>query len=178
MHVSLSVSFMSCLDVLLVLLFLLDSTRASLYLFFFFFQAEDGIRDLIVTGVQTCALPILIALKLAAGLVTGAFAGRWRFAGLHDAMSIVRSALLAGGAGLLVLHWLQLVETSLRLVGADTSTYLVLSCGARLGSRWLHERARRAAAGREAGHRRTVIVGAGEGGAAGIKNIQASPRPG
>src|SRR5204862_659421 len=27
---------------------------------FFFFQAEDGIRDLYVTGVQTCALPILI----------------------------------------------------------------------------------------------------------------------
>src|SRR2546427_5371042 len=26
--------------------------------FFFFFQAEDGIRDLTVTGVQTCALPI------------------------------------------------------------------------------------------------------------------------
>src|SRR5690349_4180942 len=30
--------------------------------FFFFFQAEDGIRDLYVTGVQTCALPILIWL--------------------------------------------------------------------------------------------------------------------
>src|SRR5206468_7749870 len=29
------------------------------FLLFFFFQAEDGIRDLIVTGVQTCALPIL-----------------------------------------------------------------------------------------------------------------------
>src|SRR2546421_9659033 len=28
---------------------------------FFFFQAEDGIRDLIVTGVQTCALPISLA---------------------------------------------------------------------------------------------------------------------
>src|SRR5216683_8306703 len=28
--------------------------------FFFFFQAEDGIRDLIVTGVQTCALPIFV----------------------------------------------------------------------------------------------------------------------
>src|SRR6266403_3243067 len=26
--------------------------------FYFFFQAEDGIRDLYVTGVQTCALPI------------------------------------------------------------------------------------------------------------------------
>src|SRR2546430_13592481 len=31
----------------------------------FFFQAEDGIRDLTVTGVQTCALPIChIALRL------------------------------------------------------------------------------------------------------------------
>src|SRR5437016_7612967 len=27
-------------------------------IFFFFFQAEDGIRDWSVTGVQTCALPI------------------------------------------------------------------------------------------------------------------------
>src|SRR5438552_4416059 len=27
---------------------------------FFFFQAEDGIRDDLVTGVQTCALPILL----------------------------------------------------------------------------------------------------------------------
>src|SRR5437868_7923695 len=33
--------------------------------FIFFFQAEDGIRDRNVTGVQTCALPILILLLLA-----------------------------------------------------------------------------------------------------------------
>src|SRR5207248_5743055 len=30
----------------------------SFSVFFFFFQAEDGIRDRTVTGVQTCALPI------------------------------------------------------------------------------------------------------------------------
>src|SRR2546427_7633924 len=36
------------------------------YYFFFFFQAEDGIRDLTVTGVQTCALPILAAATGAA----------------------------------------------------------------------------------------------------------------
>src|SRR2546430_523694 len=29
--------------------------------YFFFFQAEDGIRDLTVTGVQTCALPIYLS---------------------------------------------------------------------------------------------------------------------
>src|SRR3989449_8926516 len=32
----------------------------SYIFFFFFFQAEDGIRDVAVTGVQTCALPIFI----------------------------------------------------------------------------------------------------------------------
>src|SRR2546425_2069989 len=31
--------------------------------FFFFFQAEDGIRDKLVTGVQTCALPISSSLQ-------------------------------------------------------------------------------------------------------------------
>src|SRR5437773_12464535 len=31
--------------------------------FFFFFQAEDGIRDRDVTGVQTCALPIYRGLR-------------------------------------------------------------------------------------------------------------------
>src|SRR2546426_4462853 len=33
-------------------------TRTPSLLCFFFFQAEDGIRDYKVTGVQTCALPI------------------------------------------------------------------------------------------------------------------------
>src|SRR5207245_5919376 len=32
-----------------------------------FFQAEDGIRDATVTGVQTCALPISRSLAVAAG---------------------------------------------------------------------------------------------------------------
>src|SRR6266567_2558063 len=32
--------------------------------FFFFFQAEDGIRDLTVTGVQTCALPLSVTLAV------------------------------------------------------------------------------------------------------------------
>src|SRR5256886_8172408 len=36
-------------------IFVVDDCRRVV---FFFFQAEDGIRDLTVTGVQTCALPI------------------------------------------------------------------------------------------------------------------------
>src|SRR5438034_6075537 len=32
--------------------------------FFFFFQAEDGIRDHCVTGVQTCALPISLTKEM------------------------------------------------------------------------------------------------------------------
>src|SRR5436309_10950744 len=39
-------------------------------LFFFFFQAEDGIRDFHVTGVQTCALPILNIQAVAGAMFT------------------------------------------------------------------------------------------------------------
>src|SRR5205085_3983538 len=44
--------------------------------FFFFFQAEDGIRDLTVTGVQTCALPILTTLTTPASSRSRSCAGR------------------------------------------------------------------------------------------------------
>src|SRR3712207_4165388 len=43
-------------------------------MFSFFFQAEDGIRDIGVTGVQTCALPIL-SVGHAASLLFFTFAG-------------------------------------------------------------------------------------------------------
>src|SRR2546430_9048266 len=55
--------------------------QAAARRFLFFFQAEDGIRDLTVTGVQTCALPIwldreasgeLVHVRLADGLLRGA----------------------------------------------------------------------------------------------------------
>src|SRR2546427_5770862 len=42
----------------------------------FFFQAEDGIRDLTVTGVQTCALPIFLVLADADAGVLQQFARR------------------------------------------------------------------------------------------------------
>ena len=37
---------------------LVEAVNDDLVAVFFFFQAEDGIRDSSVTGVQTCALPI------------------------------------------------------------------------------------------------------------------------
>src|SRR2546430_7281583 len=39
----------------------MEALRGVREYYIFFFQAEDGIRDLTVTGVQTCALPIWIA---------------------------------------------------------------------------------------------------------------------
>src|SRR5260370_1884467 len=43
--------------------FFFPSGSLSRVRFFFFFQAEDGIRDSSVTGVQTCALPIWTATR-------------------------------------------------------------------------------------------------------------------
>src|SRR5436309_4614702 len=42
----------------------LFSIYSSCVVLFFFFQAEDGIRDFHVTGVQTCALPICRVVDL------------------------------------------------------------------------------------------------------------------
>src|SRR2546429_4147821 len=53
-----------------------------LVLIFFFFQAEDGIRDVAVTGVQTCALPIY-GEKLALVLDDHAGAELCRFDAAH-----------------------------------------------------------------------------------------------
>src|SRR4051794_41886709 len=55
----------------------------SVFLFFFFFQAEDGIRDGRVTGVQTCALPIscrpaeLVSLGAAHRVTRAVCTRRW-----------------------------------------------------------------------------------------------------
>src|SRR5262249_56897681 len=63
--------------------------------YFFFFQAEDGIRDWSVTGVQTCALPICTAgdrgdvLQLVQAAV--AEAGRAHRQGLEHLVHVVRS---------------------------------------------------------------------------------------
>src|SRR3712207_4203906 len=43
---------------------------------FFFFQAEDGIRDIGVTGVQTCALPISFVIPIGPGQRSNAEANR------------------------------------------------------------------------------------------------------
>src|SRR5438067_6623294 len=53
---------------------------------FFFFQAEDGIRDRNVTGVQTCALPISETRRV------GRVVGRSRHVGFRQAGCPVRSS--------------------------------------------------------------------------------------
>src|SRR2546422_5881413 len=53
---------------------------------FFFFQAEDGIRDVAVTGVQTCALPISIQRAAHAFKSAAATIGAHRLAQLLEQM--------------------------------------------------------------------------------------------
>src|SRR5437879_10544662 len=56
--------------------------------YFFFFQAEDGIRDTSVTGVQTCALPI--CAKISSGLERGKPPQRLGVGFLHQIFSLGR----------------------------------------------------------------------------------------
>src|SRR3982751_5104704 len=63
---------MFCVCVVTSALCFESSVLRYCFFFFFFFQAEDGIRDLIVTGVQTCALPIWFKT-----IFPAAYSGRW-----------------------------------------------------------------------------------------------------
>src|SRR3989454_9160182 len=71
--------------------------RVCYVLLFFFFQAEDGIRDYKVTGVQTCALPISLpaqaSLAEAADRVAAAGRSRYPVTGesLDDVIGIVHA---------------------------------------------------------------------------------------
>src|SRR5688572_25219356 len=74
---------------------------------FFFFQAEDGIRDLTVTGVQTCALPI--------SLGHNDFAPRGeetRYMALHVTLTGLRG-LLAPPAVIAAYHGLEYLRAGL-----------------------------------------------------------------
>src|SRR3712207_8107410 len=59
------------------------STLLMAFLFFFFFQAEDGIRDHCVTGVQTCALPICSPGSIGACATPSRVFKGMRMAGQH-----------------------------------------------------------------------------------------------
>src|SRR5256885_5097501 len=57
---------------------------------FFFFQAEDGIRDYKVTGVQTCALPISSFARVSSSSTTGSIGN------VGSCMRISSAALISG----------------------------------------------------------------------------------
>src|SRR2546429_6411810 len=77
-------------------------------LFFFFFQAEDGIRDVAVTGVQTCALPIYLFIVTPILNVSRQF---WR---LPDAASLLVGHAPAPGRAFECGVLLQSVKLALR----------------------------------------------------------------
>src|SRR5215204_1853421 len=74
--------------------------------FFFFFQAEGGIRDHCVTGVQTCALPILALQKqgrraviLSGGELTVTIRGKGR-GGPNQEYALALAIALRGASGI------------------------------------------------------------------------------
>src|SRR5438552_8518578 len=63
--ITVPVVFLVCVTFFIIMFFFLFFLFCFFFFFFFFFQAEDGIRDDLVTGVQTCALPISFRNRLA-----------------------------------------------------------------------------------------------------------------
>src|SRR5690606_40412054 len=84
------------------------------YYCFFFFQAEDGIRDFHVTGVQTCALPIFDPFpREAFDLVSAQYASLPRTPDQRAVHSLL-DAVAPGGAVVVVSHDLAPMRAPIR----------------------------------------------------------------
>src|SRR5256885_4157570 len=72
--------------------------KSNMNKFFFFFQAEDGIRDYKVTGVQTCALPIYetVATGFYDGSINGVAVGPGQPGGLGMICDDFRDNIYSG----------------------------------------------------------------------------------
>src|SRR2546425_7930498 len=99
----------------------------------FFFQAEDGIRDKLVTGVQTCALPISRAREVIAG---GETAGRAALPQIEAALARRRLSRRAGGPRAPVVEPESVLGTSGRVdpAGLVPEGFLARALGLRRGS--------------------------------------------
>ena len=98
----------------------------------FFFQAEDGIRDYKVTGVQTCALPICIGGILGTLLVgilaspnLGIFSGQG-FSGANDSI-LSQFGVQALGVGVTIIYTAIVTWGLLKLTGLMTRGLRVTS---------------------------------------------------
>src|SRR5204862_2679502 len=94
----------------------------------FFFQAEDGIRDLYVTGVQTCALPISDGLG-------GSYRAIWRYTSMREALTLSVSSTVVLGA-LLVLRGLGTLGMSVATLLLMVLLMLFLCVSVRALRRW------------------------------------------
>src|SRR2546430_6896618 len=84
---------------------------------FFFFQAEDGIRDLTVTGVQTCALPIFEAMR--DGLAPTRSHGGGEARSIEAQQPSMRSRVAPWAAGALVMATFVGIRSEERRVGKE-----------------------------------------------------------
>src|SRR5699024_10576309 len=104
---------------------------------YFFFQAEDGIRDRNVTGVQTCALPILVSavfIFIVTGFTSNQVEDPNLFFFFFAAAIAICALIMPGASGSLMLLMLGMYEPVLRAVSQlDITVILVFMAGALCG---------------------------------------------
>src|SRR5690606_4336333 len=100
---------------------------------FFFFQAEDGIRDFHVTGVQTCALPILFSLlsrDLRCVTAPSLTAAWWAPFGIAQARTVRLGAASRGDVGFLPGYRTRLAAAALGVADRSRRPRLRRGCRA------------------------------------------------
>src|SRR6185503_11098391 len=102
--------------------------------FFFFFQAEDGIRDVAVTGVQTCALPILLMGELKNRGNNHAFIGLGTVGDAHPRRRLYETVSEFGFQIVPAIHTAAVISSSARIgVGPTIMAGAVVNASALIG---------------------------------------------
>jgi UDP-GlcNAc:undecaprenyl-phosphate GlcNAc-1-phosphate transferase len=129
---------------------------------------DPGVLELFLRAV-----PVLVAVKLAAFLVAGVYRGIWRYVGVSDLVVYVKAVAAGSVASLLAVLLLFRFEGFSRVVFVvDGLLLLLLVCGSRLAFRLLRSLL---PAPRPAGGRRALIYGAGDGGELLLREMRNNP---
>jgi len=120
------------------------------------------------------SLPVLVVIKLISFLVLGVYRGLWRHAGVGDILTFTKAVLTGGALSIIALVWLyRFEEYSRTLFIVDGMILLLALAGSRFAFRFLRQVF---PANASSSGRRTLILGAGDGGEMIVRELRNNPK--
>jgi len=155
-----------------LLLLILDAILVvGSYLLANYLRFEGELAQRYMAEVRA-VLPLLVAIRMACFLFFGLYRGFWAYASIDDLLAIVKAVSAGSGLFVMLLMFVGFRGHSRAVLVMDWLILILLVGGTRLSWRML----KAARAGRRTAGRPVLIVGAGDGGEAVVRELRNNPR--